>query len=437
MNKVLIIIKREYLTRVKKKMFLVTTFLIPILITGLIAMISYFAAKSSGKETIVIDDQSAYFQHKFDTTETSSTLVYAQPNQGESDADFLNRKEADVVVRIFPFRDNKLDSVVMYSDEGVSITLKSYIQGQINSLYSTKLLQDAGVNISQIDSINAAEVPLRSYSLKDNKETNAEAAMICGIGIGILMYMVLLLYGSSVMRGVMEEKTSRIAEVIISSVKPFQLMLGKILGIGLVCLTQMGLWLVLVGSLRFILPLFIPELHTGIGTNPMMQDPAMQKQMAEAASEGGSQLLASLSQLPWGTIITCFIIYFFGGYFTYAALFAAIGSLVNEDPQEAQQLALPVTMPIIFSYVIAMQTIKDPNSALSIFGSMFPLTSPTVMMARIPYGVPAYQIILSIVFLILGFLLFTWLSAKIYRIGILMYGKKLSWKEVIKWIRYS
>lgn len=437
MNKVLIIIKREYLTRVKRKMFLVTTFVLPILISGLIGMISYFAASSSGKEKMVIDDQTHYFEHKFDTTETSGTVVYAKPNAGEKDADWLKREDADVVVRIFPFHENKLDSVVMYSEEGVSITLKSYIQNQINTLYAGKLMQDAGINSAQIDSINAADVPLKSYSLKDNKETNAEAATLCGIGIGILMYMVLLLYGSSVMRGVMEEKTSRIAEVIISSVKPFQLMLGKILGIGLVCLTQMALWLILVGSLRFVLPLFFPQLHLGMGSNPMMQDPAMQKQAMEAAASGGSELINSLMQLPWVTIITCFIIYFFGGYFTYAALFAAIGSLVNEDPQEAQQLALPVTMPIIFSYIIAMQTIKDPNSALSIFGSMFPLTSPTVMMARIPYGVPTYQILLSIGCLILGFLFFTWLSAKIYRIGILMYGKKLNWKEVIKWIRYS
>ena len=248
--------------------------------------------------------------------------------------------------------------------------------------------------------------------------------------------MVIFIYGAGVMRGVMEEKTNRIAEVIISSVKPFQLMMGKIIGIALVGLTQFMMWIGLMLILQLLLPLFIPGLSDVLHGSVTMT-PEMQQQMNAMGSGENMSMIQSLMNQNWGLILGCFLFYFLGGYFLYASMFAAVGSLVNEDPQEAQQLTIPITMPIILGFIIMATSVKDPNSTLSVFGSLFPLTSPIVMLARIPYGVPVWQLLLSMTLLIAGFLFMTWLSAKIYRTGILLYGKKITWKEVYKWIRYS
>ncbi|MCC6447280.1 MAG: ABC transporter permease, partial [Chitinophagaceae bacterium] len=288
-----------------------------------------------------------------------------------------------------------------------------------------------------IDSIQNFSLPIKSYDLKDNKETNSAIASGIGYMMGIMIYLVIFIYGSGVMRGVMEEKTNRIAEVVISSVKPFQLMMGKILGIGLVGLTQFLLWGTLIILLQFLLPLIIPSLGDLMQARENIVTAMPASEMPNMGSSDSLAMIQSIMNQNWGLIISCFIFYFLGGYFIYASLFAAVGSLVNEDPQEAQQLTLPVSMPIIFGFIILMTTLKEPNSSLSVFGSMFPLTSPIVMMGRIPYGVPVLQLILSMGLLIIGFILITWMSGKIYRTGILLYGKKTTWKEVLKWLRHS
>lgn len=256
-----------------------------------------------------------------------------------------------------------------------------------------------------------------------------------GYVMGFLIYLVILIYGMSVMRGVSEEKTNRVAEVIISSVKPFHLMLGKIIGIAMVGLTQFVMWLLLTGLLQFMLPLFVPGLGDMLHSGPAMAD--VQQKMQSVDQHELASFLQTLYAQNWALIIGCFLFYFLGGYFLYASMFAAVGSMVNEDQQEAQQMTLPITMPIIFGFIIMASTIKDPNSPLSVFGSLFPLTSPIVMMARIPYGVPAWQIALSMLLLVGGFTFMTWLSARIYRTAILLYGKKVTWKEVFKWLRYQ
>jgi ABC-2 type transport system permease protein len=323
----------------------------------------------------------------------------------------------------------------MYKDGGVSLSAKEFISDELNDIYRIKQMQDEGIDKTKIDSINNSEIDIKSFDLKDNKETNSEIATMIGYVMGFLIYLVILIYGMGVMRGVSEEKTNRIAEVIISSVKPFQLMMGKIVGIALVGLTQFLLWLLITGSLQFVLPFFVPGFGDSLQAAGGMEQ--VQQQMQEADPGKLSSFLDALFAQNWSLIISCFLFYFLGGYFLYAAMFAAVGSMVNEDQQEAQQMTIPITMPIIFGFIIMASTIKDPHSSLSVFGSLFPLTSPIVMMARIPYGVPAWQIILSMLFLVVGFLGMTWLGAKIYRTGILMYGKKVSWKEVFKWIRYS
>jgi ABC-2 type transport system permease protein len=432
MNKIWLIIQREYISRVKKKSFLVTTLLIPILMFGLIATMAYMAAKSEQKETIAVIDESGVFINKMDTSSSSYTIKYIADGTNENYTTLLEKNKCDILLHIYPFRNGLPDSVNIYKDGGVSLSAKEFISDDMNTIYQIKQMQDEGIDKDKIDSINNSSIRLKSFDLKNNQETSSEIATMIGYVTGFLIYIVILIYGMGVMRGVMEEKTNRIAEVIISSVRPFQLMMGKIVGIALVGLTQFLLWLILTGSLQFLLPLFIPELRQAMHPSSAADMDAMSKvPTSELAG-----IFNSLSNQHWSLILSCFLFYFLGGYFLYAAMFAAVGSLVNEDQQEAQQMTIPITMPIILAFFIMTSAIKDPNSTLAIFGSMFPLTSPIVMMARIPYGVPAWQIAISMLLLVAGFVLMTWLSAKIYRTGILMYGKKASWKEVIKWMRY-
>lgn len=432
MNKIWLIIQREYISRVKKKSFLVTTLLIPILMFGLIATMAYMAAKSEQKEAIAVIDESGVFINKMDTSSSSYTITYIADDTHENYTTLLEKNKCDILLHIYPFRNGLPDSVNIYKDGGVSLSAKEFISDDMNTIYQIKQMQDEGIDKDKIDSINNSSIRLKSFDLKNNQETSSEIATMIGYVTGFLIYLVILIYGMGVMRGVMEEKTNRIAEVIISSVRPFQLMMGKIVGIALVGLTQFLLWLILTGSLQFLLPLFIPELRQAMHPSSAVGMDAMSK----VPSSELAGIFNSLSNQHWSLILSCFLFYFLGGYFLYAAMFAAVGSLVNEDQQEAQQMTIPITMPIILAFFIMTSAIKDPNSTLAIFGSMFPLTSPIVMMARIPYGVPAWQIATSMLLLVAGFVLMTWLSAKIYRTGILMYGKKASWKEVIKWMRY-
>jgi ABC-2 type transport system permease protein len=436
MNKIWLIIRREYITRVRKKSFIVTTLLIPIMMFGLFSLFIYMAIKSEQKQTIVINDESGVFVNKLDTVQKSYTLIYDKLRTGEQNKGILERNKADIYLHIYPFVDNKPDSIHLYKEGGVSLSAKSFINDELDNIFQSKQLEDAGIDKLQIDSIQSSAIEIKSFDLKDNKETNSEIASSIGYAMGFLIYLVIFIYGAGVMRGVMEEKTNRIAEVIISSVKPFQLMMGKIIGIALVGLTQFMMWIVLMLMLQLLLPLFIPGLtevlHSGVN-----MPSEMQTSMSGLSTPENMGVIKAFMNQNWGLIFASFLFYFLGGYFLYASMFAAVGSLVNEDPQEAQQLTIPVTMPIILGFVIMATSVKDPNSTLSVFGSLFPLTSPIVMLARIPYGVPAWQLILSMVLLIGGFVFMTWLSAKIYRTGILLYGKKPSWKEVIKWIRYS
>ena len=275
-----------------------------------------------------------------------------------------------------------------------------------------------------------------SASGKTENDTKVGVSYAVGMISGFMIYIILFIYGTMVMRGVMEEKVSRIAEVIISSVKPFQLMMGKIFGIGAVGLIQFLIWLVLVFGIQFAIALMFPSLVQSMQGQPI-QPAGMQAAHAVQESGAMSGAMKGLSTINFPLIIGCFIFYFIGGYLLYSSLFAAVGSAVNEDPQDAQSLLLPITMPIIFAIVIMMKAVNDPNSGIAIFGSLFPLTSPIVMMARVAYGVPdgvtLFQLILSMILLILGFLGTTWVAAKIYRTGILLYGKKITWKVMWTW----
>jgi ABC-2 type transport system permease protein len=282
---------------------------------------------------------------------------------------------------------------------------------------------------------------LKTYSDEGKNSKASSQGLSYGIGYacGFLIYMLTFIYGAAVMRGVMEEKTSRVAEVIVSSVKPFPLMLGKIIGIGAVGLTQFLLWIGLIVVLAGVAQAFIP--HDVLSeVSQLQQANVMSNASAIQTSDAARQIFElkqSVANANWLLIIGCFIYYFLGGYLFYASLFAAVGSVVNEDPQEAQSLLLPISMPIIFSFIIMTIAAQDPDGSLSVWASMIPFSSPIMMMARIPYGVPGgvpyWQLLLSMGLLAAGFLFTTWMAGKIYRTGILMYGKKPSWKTMWKW----
>ena len=308
-----------------------------------------------------------------------------------------------------------------------------------NNLISQELKIDPLV----IDSLKTQANTIKIEAVKKDElgkltTSNLDLSSAIGYVTAFLIYMTLFIYGVMVMRGVMEEKTNRIAEVIVSSVKPFQLMLGKILGIGAVGLTQFLIWIILLVSLSAVISSLIPaELMQQVGNAQAGVPEEMQQ--TSGAMQNMAEIQAKMSSVNWGMVIGCFVFYFLGGYLFYASLFAAVGSAVNEDSQDAQSLSLPITLPIILAIIIMINSINDPNSSLATWSSIIPFFSPIVMMSRIPFGVPDtvpyWQLGLSMACLILGFLFTTWLSGKIYRTGILLYGKKPTWKEMMKWIR--
>jgi ABC-2 type transport system permease protein len=424
MKKIFIIIKREYLTRVKKRSFIILTLLIPFLFIGFAAIMGSIASSKSEKKNIAVVDESHMFEGKLKNNENVSYIII----RGNVDSlkHNINKDEYNALLYIPAFDPNQKDiNFNLYYNEQVGIITEKTIGDNLNSILTDERMSKAGISNEQLKFLQSESIHISS--IKDGKESSNASSIAIGTGCGFLLYMFMLFYGMSVMRSVMEEKTNRIAEIIVSSVKPFQLMMGKIIGVALVGLTQVLIWIILFGVFALI---GLPMLTGGMNT-------AMDPQVMQQASENSNmRILSSLLNGPnWIAIALWFLFYFLGGYFLYAALFASVGSLVNEDPQESSQYTLPITLPIILGFVIMSKAISDPNSPLAIFGSLFPLTSPIVMMARIPFGdVPAWQLVTSVILLVLGFILTTWMAGKIYRTGILMYGKKITMKEVGKWL---
>jgi ABC-2 type transport system permease protein len=436
MNKISLVARREFLTRVQKKTFLLSTIGLPLIIFAFYAGMIYFSVKSTDNFKIAVSDNSNLFGGKIDDTK-STELVF---DFIKADTAVLKQKlaaneyEGYIYVPSTFDPSNSSDSLQFRSGKAVGLITREKIQARISKALEDKRLLGMHISKSQLDSIRSEKeyIKFSNASGKSQNETKVGVSYAVGMISGFLIYIILFLYGSQVMRGVMEEKVSRIAEVIISSVKPFQLMMGKIIGIGSVGLLQFIIWIILVFGLQFVLPLIFPSM----ASHPIHPAGAVAAQAVQQTG-GMSGLMSGLSEINFPLILGCFIFYFLGGYFLYSSLFAAVGSSVNEDPQDAQSLLLPIMMPVIFALVIMTKAVNDPNSSLAVFGSLFPLTSPIVMMARIAHGVPEgvtlAQLITSMVLLVIGFLATTWLAGKIYRTGILLYGKKNTWKEMIKW----
>ena len=439
MHKIWLIIQREYTTRVKNKRFLMVTFLVPLLMVGLIVGSAYFSFKGTEERKIAVVDPNGFFKDKL---KNSNQLKFEFPKDIDT-SNYQAKGYSDILLMPL-FEEGKKADYILRSKKSMGFSLQESISRKINAAIEDQMLEKAGIQQNILDSIHqsAQIAELKAYEDegKNSKESNAALAMGIGYASGLLIYITMFIYGTMVLRGVMEEKTSRIAEVIVSSVKPFELMLGKIIGIGAVGLTQFLMWIIVVVTL------------TGVGMSLLPAD--MQTQLQQLQASGGQMGAAGMAQASesakniyafqhvisttnWPLIIGLFLFYFLGGFLFYASLFAAVGSVVNEDPQDAQSLMFPITMPIIFSYIITNVVIQNPNTPMAFWASVIPFSSPMVMMARISYGVPTtvpyWELALSMVTLIGGFLLTTWLSAKIYRTGILMYGKKVTWKEMAKW----
>ncbi len=436
MSKVGLIIKREYLSRVRKKTFILTTVLTPLLFIGMIAAVVFITAKNVREEKLAVVDSQGILKSNL---RNSKAVSYEFRN----DVDTSNFRRQGFTAILFAPRSgiNQSGNFKLVSEKSLNRITNERVDKDISrALESNMISQELKIDPLLIDSIKTRASEVKIDAVKKDElgkltSSNFDLASSIGYLTGFLIYLTLFIYGVMVMRGVMEEKTNRIAEVMISSVKPFQLMMGKIVGIGAVGLTQFLIWIVLIGVLSSILGSFlspetmqqVQDVQQGAGT------------MQQAPPPGGmATIISNLAAVNWFVVIGCFLFYFLGGYLFYASLFAAVGSAVNEDSQDAQSLSFPITLPIILAIIIMINAINDPGSSLATWSSIIPFFSPIVMMARIPFGVPDtvpyWQLGLSMALLVLGFLFTTWLSAKIYRTGILLYGKKPSWKEMVKWL---
>ena len=429
MNKILLVLKREFLTRVQKKTFLLVTIGLPILIFAIYAAIFFFSVNGNSKTSILVIDNAHIFRDTITDNKGDITYKFVSEESQEKLEKQAKEKSIDGYI-VIPENATLDDQVNLITGSKLGLINREKITADIRS--RLERLKMESLPISQ-DLLKKAQTnnKVDIVNLNDEKDSSMQAGISYGVGMfcGILIYMILLLYGTSVMRGVMEEKVNRIAEIIVSSIRPFELMMGKILGIGAVGLLQFVIWLVLGVGLRYILlPIIFPEMTQGLSA-------AVAAPPSDAVDING--IMNAMGSINFPLIIGLFLLYFLGGYFIYASLFAAIGCSVTDGQQDAQGLTLPVTLPIIIGFVIMMTAVNNPTGGLAIFGSLFPLTSPIVMMARVAQGVPVavswWEILLSLVLLYGSFLGTAWFAGRIYRVGILMYGKKPTWKELLKW----
>jgi ABC-2 type transport system permease protein len=444
MHKIFIIIKREYLTRVKKKSFLIMTFLGPLLMASVYILPVYFATLSDEEKTIQVLDETGLFVREFKNTD-EYTFIPIDFDVDIAKENFAN--SGDYGLLYIPATELNVPSQgILYTLSSPGMDIVNHIKGVMKREVEILKLEASGVDPEILKAIKS-NINLTTLEITEKGEEK-ESSPIFNMGLSViaalLIYMFIFIFGSQVMRGVLEEKTNRIVEVIVSSVKPFQLMMGKIVGVAMVGLTQFMLWVVLTLLLVTVFGSVIgmdqftenPQQIVGTQGKMLSQEQLAEfKQSQESNSGISNTIFQGFANTEWGVMIGAFLFYFLFGYFLYGALLAAIGSAVDNET-DTQQFMLPVTIPLILSMVMIGFIISNPNSPVAFWFSIIPLTSPVVMLARLPFGVPVWEVWLSMGLLLLGFLGATWLAGKIYRTGILMYGKKPSYKELWKWIKY-
>ena len=444
MSKIGLVLSREYSTRVRKKSFIIMTILMPALMAAMFILPAYFMSQDDTKErSIAVYDGSSILLGQLESNKYTK-FQFIEKADYEKIKDNLKQTTFYALLVIQP---NVLitNTVQLVSDNNIPFDLRNQIQGKIRAVIEKEKMAEVikQAAIPDLEArIKATKTSINVDTIKlgesgEAKKSSTEIGMILGYLFGFVIYMFILLYGQMVMQGVMEEKQSRIVEVIISSVKPFDLMMGKIVGIALVGLTQLAVWIVLgfaiITSAQGLMP---STQKAGTAQEIMAQSSQIAGQASTPAQMDKMQdILSSLGSVNFPLIIGCFIFFFIGGYLLYSSLFAAVGSAVD-SAEDAQQFMMPIMMPIILAILVMMSAIKNPEGATAFWFSIIPFTSPVVMMARIPFGVPVWQLILSMSLLIVTFVVMVWAAGKIYRTGILMYGKKASWKELGKWLTY-
>lgn len=453
-----VIIGREYMTRVKKKSFLLTTFLAPIFLAAMMILPSVimFMAEDKGKKVAVIDDSGIVMPYMEDT-EAVDYIDYAG-YQADSVKTAFHEYGLDALVLVSPL-DSVAKSVTVsaYSSKPMSVDMKDAIRGNVNKAVEEYRLSSYDIDgLKQIMEDVQADIPVSTYTLEDDGEariSSSEVYMFVSLIFSIIIYMFIAMFSGMVMQSVIEEKSSRVVEVLVSSVKATELMFGKIIGVACVALTQFFLWVVLTGILvvgagtvigfdsiaesATVQTEQMNQMTEGLGVDPSVMEQggmaAPQMEMPAGDSEMAA-VIQTLRDIDYPMLLISFVIYFVLGYLLYASLFAAIGSAV-ENEADTQQLQLPVTIPLLLAFFIAFYAFKAPDSQVVFWGSMIPFTSPIVMLARIPFGVPVWELVVSIVLLLLTFAGIAYLSAKIYKIGILMFGKKTTFKDLYKWLK--
>lgn len=445
MNKISVIIKREYLSRVKKRSFIVMTILGPLLMAALMIAPAMIVALSDPEYSVAVVDDSKLFFHVF--TDTPNYKFTNLETDIESAKQLLREEKFDAVLHIPDIAFQSPASLRIFTLRTVNFGARSHMESLLKTEFEGLKLTVHGIDPEVLMAVET-RISIATIRLDEDGQARTdfpEVSMGLGFVTGFLIYIFIFLFGSQVLRGVLEEKTNRIVEIIVSSVKPFQLMMGKIFGVGLVGLTQFVIWVVLtfgiVTGVQSAFPevfRFTPEEEIYV-TGAQTLDPAALQQQVEAAQAQNTfagQILEGLAAINFPVIILSFLFFFIGGYLLYAAMFAAIGSAVDNEA-DTQQFMLPVTIPLIFGIIMMQAVLENPDGPMAFWLSIIPLTSPIIMMVRIPFGVPYGEVALSAALLVAGFFFATWVAAKIYRTGILMYGKKIDYAELWKWIRHK
>jgi ABC-2 type transport system permease protein len=445
MNKILLIIQREYLSRVKKKSFILMTLLTPIIIAGFYGLMIYFSINGASDTVsrVAVINENKMLTEKL-TSSPNMSYVYVSKPLAEMKAGLL-KSNYDYILYLPEFSLDAPKGIQLLGAKQASLSVNNKVENDVEGIIGTQKLKESGIAQKDLDRLKSS-VSIDNKKITESgkeEDSSAGATTIIGSAAGIFMFMFILLYGIQVMRGVIEEKTSRIIEIMISSVKPFQLMMGKIIGIALVGLTQFILWIVLTTAISTIaVKAFVDDksLQQTAAAQVKTGTPAADKKIQEKQISSNSPVAyvqKSLASLDITKIITVFIFYFIGGYLFYSALYAAIGSAVDNET-DTQQFMMPVMMPLLLGYALSLSVVnRDPYGDIAFWLSMIPFTSPIAMMVRLPYGVPDWQLALSMVLLIAGFVGTVWMASRIYRVGILMYGKKTSMKEMVKWFTYK
>ncbi len=432
MNKIWLVIKREYLSRVQKKSFLLATLLTPLIFPAIMGVFLWIALDESSDNDLriieVVDDNNLFFiesndQYAFSFSKTDLETGKKMVQSGERFG-FLYIPKIDLT---------KPTGIIYYGEKNPSMSLISFLENSLKRRIEEQRLFESGID-PQVIAAYRTKVNVKAITLDSGgSEVISDATVNYAIGFiaGILIYMFIFIYGNQIMQGVIEEKSSRIIEILVSSIKPFQLMMGKVVGIGAVGLTQFLIWVVLVSGISSIVMGFF---GMQMPQQQMMEMASPEISQVMQGSEGYQNFLQVIYGINFFKLALTFVFYFLGGYLLYGAFFAAIGAAVDA-PSEAQQFMLPITIPLIIAYMgLFVFVLVDPNSKVSFWLSIIPLTSPIAMMGRASYGVPAWEMVLSMGLLVIGFLISIWIAGKVYRIGILMHGAKVNYKLLWKWI---